>query len=220
MVAYVAYRSNASPPYIVFSSMRFRAVFVSEGCSFFARYSARAAARVLRREGVRCAVFPPEYPHRKLFAQYGVTAPSLAPLYRASAAGITRRYMEQRGMDAHCATVTFAAQSVTPELSRCVETLCSEIRYISLSVPRGGDSLVERLRIRYGVAASSAAPHADITIVVDDTPADGEALCLNDTLGVVFDSEHPNELLAALYLAGALDADALRVSSVTPTAGG
>ena len=219
MLGYIAYRSSFMPPLAVINGARFLAAYVVEGNSFHAKRSARAAARRLRREGVRRAVFPPDYPHRGIFAQYGVTSPPLAPLYRATAAKIALCFLAQRGIDARRATVAIAAQSATPELCRCVEALCAGVRYISLSVPRGGEALAARLRWKYGIAALDAAHRPDLALAFDNTPAEDGALCLDESLDVAYDSEYPNELLAALHLALALDTAALRVTSVTPTTG-
>ena len=91
MYGYVAYHTAEEPPYRGFGGVRFRAVYVAEGESLRARLSARAAARRLAREGVRCAVFPADYPYCEVFARYGVAPPPSAPLYRATAAAIVRR---------------------------------------------------------------------------------------------------------------------------------
>jgi len=210
-------RPPGAPPFRMIEGVRFRTVSVAPGKSFRAGLSARAAARTLRREGVRLAVFPPDCAYRAVFAKHGIAAPPLAPLYRAAAAGIVTRYLAQRGVEARRALLTFAADCVTPELCRCVRTLCADVRYIALAVPRGG-ALAQALRRDFGVAAQvgplDALLRADLIVTFDDTPAEGAVLRLDERLRVVFDSEHPNELLALLWRAGALDAASLRVRDV------
>ncbi|MBQ7713817.1 MAG: hypothetical protein IJT71_02895, partial [Oscillospiraceae bacterium] len=73
------------------------------------------------------------------------------------------------------------------------------------------------LRRAHGVAARVVPPgapmRAELTVAFDGVPAAG-ALRLDAGLDVAYDSGYPNELLAALWQAGALDADALDVRAV------
>lgn len=217
MFGYVAYRAPEMPPVRVIEGARFRAVYVLPESTLRARLSARAAARALARDGVREAVFPPEYPHREIFARRGIAAPQLTPLYRATAAAIVRRHLAQSKIDPRRASVTFAAESVTPELRRVVFALAADVRYIALAKPHGGDALAQALRRELGVAAQvgplDTLPSADLVVAFDDIA--GDALRLDEALRVVYDSPYPNELLAALWRAGAVNADALRVKNVT-----
>lgn len=217
MFGYVAYRAPEMPPVRVIEGARFRAVYVLPGNTLRARLSARAAARALARESVQAAVFPPEYTHRELFARYGIAAPPLAPLYRATAAAIVRRHLAQSEIEPRRASVAFAAESVTPELRRAVFALAADVRYIALAIPHGGDALAQALRRKLGVAARvgpfEMLPSADLVVAFDETECD--ALRLDETLRVVYDSPYPNELLAALWRAGAINADALCVKNVT-----
>lgn len=219
MFGLIAYRTEETPPEQVVDGVRFHTVRVAEGQGPRARLSARAAASALRRCGVRLALFPPEYPLLPSFARRGVVPPPLAPLYRAAAPAIVRRYMRQRGVDPRAAMVAFAAERITPELRRCVTELCGEIRYPALCVPSGGESLALSLRRDFGAAvrvgAADALPPPDLFVTFDDTPVPGEALRLDEGLNVQFDDPRPAALLALLHRAGALDADALSVKTLT-----
>lgn len=216
MLGYVAYRADglSAAPARMIGGARFRAVYVRRGDTLPARLSARAAARALRLDGVRCAVFPPDYPHRALFAGYGVSPPPLTPLCHAFAAGIVRRYAAQRGLDLRRAAVAFAARHVTPELRRAVWELSAEARYIVLRIPGGGEELARTLRRARGVAARVAAPgevvSAGLTVCFEPCGTElGEGAVLP-----LYAPEPPDgasraglELCAALFLAGALDAE-------------
>lgn len=223
MLGCVDYRADGSPaaPTRVIGGVRFRAVYVRRGDGIAARLSARAAARALRRSGVRRAVFPPDYPHRALFALYGVLPPPLTPLCHALAAPLTRRYAARHGLDLHRAAVAFAARHVTPELRRAVWELSAEARYIVLRIPEGGEKLACSLRRERGVAARVAAPgeaaSADLTVCFEPrgTPVEGMVLplCM---------PEPPDgapgaglELCAALFLAGAPGASSEKLSART-----
>lgn len=219
MFGLIAYRTEEKPPEQVVDGVRFHTVQVAEGQGPRARLSARAAASALRRGGVHLALFPPEYPLIQLFARRGVVPPPSAPLFRAAAPAIVRRYMRQRGVDPRAAMVAFAAERITPELCRCVTELCGEIRYPALCVPEGGESLALSLRRNFGAAVRvgtvDALPRPDLFVTFDDTPVPGEALCLDETLDIQFDDPRPVALLALLYRAGALDADALSIKTLT-----
>lgn len=220
MFGLIAYPADDVTPVRVVGGVRFRVVRAAEGHGLYAGLSARAAAAKLRREGVRCALFPPDYPFVPLFVRHGVEPPPLAPLYRAAAPAIVRRYMARCGIDPRAAMVAFAAEHTTPELVRCVAALCGEIRYIALCVPDGGEAFARALRREFGVAArvgaADALPRPDLTVVFDETGVPGGALYLDEALSVAFDDPRPNALLALLHRAGALDAAALRVVSVAP----
>ena len=213
MLGYVDYRADGAPaaPACVIGGVRVRAVYVRRGDGIAARLSARAAARALRRAGVRCAVFPPDYPHRALFAGYGVSPPPLTPLCHALAAGIVRRYAARRGLDLHRAAVAFAARHVTPELGRAVWELSAETRYIVLRIPGDSGELVRALRRERGVAVRVAAPgeavSVDLTVCFEPCGASGKGAVLP-----LYVLEPPDiyvsggnlELRAALFMAGAL----------------
>ena len=217
MFGWIAYDTADMPPVQAIEGVRFRVLRVAEGRSLRAALSAHRAANILRREGVRLALFPPDYPYIPLFARRGIQPPSPVPLYRAAAPAIVRRYLAEQGIDPCAAMVAFAARRVTPELKRCVATLCREIRYIALCAD-GGEALARALRRDYGVAArfgaSDALPPPDLTVVFDGLRVPGKALYLGDGLEVAFDSPYPAALLALLHGAGALDAGKLRVTSV------
>lgn len=210
MLGYVDYRAEgpSAAPARVIGGVRFRVIYVRRGDGIAARLSARTAARALRRGGVRCAVFPPDYPHRALFKGYGVSPPPLTPLYHALAAGIVRRYAARRGLDLQRAAVAFAAPRVTPELRQAVWELSDEARYIVLRIPGGGEELARSLRRARGVAARVAAPEeslsAGLTVCFEPCEASGEGVALPlyapEPPGGVSGAEL--ELCAALFLAG------------------
>lgn len=218
MFALVCDRAAEEPRRRVVEGVRFCAVYVTGGRTLRARLSQRVAARALARGGVREAVFLTRQTDRRIFAKYGVVPISAAPLYRATAADIVRRYLMQQGKHTHGITLAFAAERVTPELYRAIESLSADVRYLSLRVPDGA-ALVRRLQRERGVAVRlcrEESVRADLTVVFDGA-AEGTALRLDEQLCVTYDSPYPNELLAALWRAGALDADKLAVLSVSTT---
>ena len=216
---------RASPQ--VIGGVRFFAAAVRPGEGFPARLSARAAARSLRRAGIREALLPPDFPHEELFAAYGVRRISPAPLHRAAAAALARQWLAQHAVDPRGAVVCFAADHMTAELHAAVFALAADVRFVALAVPNAAP-LVEALRRKRGIAArpvASGEPScADLTLCFDPGGASGNVLPLYDPAlpveyilpeglavpqGVV-----PNELLAALWRAGALRVETLTVRHV------
>jgi len=217
MFGMVCAHAAQEPRERVVEGVRFRAAYVTEGDALRARMSCRGAARSLARAGVREAVFLAEGAERAAFAKRGVMPISAVPLYCATAAEIVRRYLAQEGMDPRGITLAFAAKRLTPELCGAIGSLASNVRYLVLRVPDGA-SLARRLQRERGVAVrlcGEERAHADLTVALDEAEAEGAVLRLDDSLCVTYDSPYPNELLAALWRAGALDADQLKVLSVS-----
>lgn len=216
MFGMVCARAAQEPRERVVKGVRFRAAYVTEGDALRARLSCRGAARSLARAGVREAVFLAEGAERAAFAKRGVMPISAVPLYCATAAEIVRRYLTQGGMDPRGITLAFAAKRLTPELCGAIGSLASDVRYLVLRVPDGA-ALARRLQRERGVAVrlcEDGPLRADLTAAFDGADSAGEVLRFDETLRVAYDHPYPNELLAALRRAGALDADQLTVLSV------
>lgn len=216
MIGLVAYRGEGAPP-LVIGGVRFCGAFVRRGVSLRAKLSALAAARALARAGVRRAVFPRDYPFLELFLRRGVVPVCTAPLYRATAADIVRVYLAQRGTTPRETPLTLAAERVTPELRHAAELLASETRRLTVAAA-GGETLARELLRRHGVvlllADPAAPPGEGLCVVFDALPARSEALRLDETLRVAYAGAPPAPLLAAVWSAGAVNADALRAEKV------
>ena len=199
--------------------VRFQAVYVLPGNGLRARRSLFAAARTLRRAHVRQAAFLTDPLPRAFLEAHGVCGVSTAALHRAAAAQLVLRCFEQRGMEPRRASVTLAAETVTPELWRAAGELMRTVRYISLCVP-DGEELARFLRRAQGAAVRLVTPGeaaaADLTVCFDPCfETRGNMLALGDpALSVMYDDDLPAQVLAALYEAGALDVLQLRVRAV------
>ena len=217
MFALVCDHAAEEPRERVVEGVRFQAVYATGGETLRARLSQRAAARALARRGIREAALLAQDVDRAVFTKRGIAPIGTVPLYRATAAAIVRRYLAKKGLSPHDTTLAFAAERVTPELYRAIESLSADVRYLALRAPDGA-ALAGRLQRERGVAVrlcDKVPLHANLTVVFDNTVAEGNVLRLDDTLRVSYDSPYPNVLLAALWRAGALDADSLMVLSVT-----
>lgn len=217
MFGMVCDHGGEEPRERVVEGIRFQAVYVTGGDTLRARLSQRAAARALVCRGVREAAFLAQDVDRAVFTKRGVAPISAAPLYRATAAAIVRRYMTRKGLSPRDTTLAFAAKRMTPELYRAIESLSDDVRYLALRASDGA-ALAGRLQRERGVVVrlcGEGSPRADLTVVFDGAAEEKTMLRLDDMLCVTFDSPYPNELLAALWRAGALDAGRLPVLSVS-----
>ena len=79
--------------------LRFCTAFVLRGEGMAARLSARRAAKYLRGQRVHQAVFPKNYPHKDVFARYGILPPSDRALRQVKAAEIICCAMEKLGLN-------------------------------------------------------------------------------------------------------------------------
>ena len=217
MFALVCDHAAEEPRERMVEGVRFQAVYVTGGDTLRARLSQCAAARALARRGVREAAFLAQDVDRAVFANRGIVPISAVPLYRATAAAIVRRYLAQKELSPRDITLAFATERMTPELYRTIESLSADVRYLVLRAPDGA-ALAGRLQRERGVAVrlcDKVPLHANLTVVFGNTAAEGNALRLDDTLRVTYDSPYPNVLLAALWRAGALNTDSLTVLSAT-----
>ncbi|MBR3562095.1 MAG: hypothetical protein IKN81_11330 [Oscillospiraceae bacterium] len=219
MFGMVCEHTAEEPRLRVVEGVRFCAVYVTGGNTLRARLSCRAAARALARQGVREAVFLSPRIDREPFARRGIAPIAAAPLHRAAAASIVRKALAERGLDPRHATVAFVAERVTPELCCAVKRLSADVRYLVLRVPDGA-ALAKRMQRECGVAIrqwGDVPPRIDLIAAFDGAEAAGTILRLDDALCVAYNSGYSNELLAALWRAGALDAERLEVLSAGTT---
>lgn len=192
----------------------FHVAKVRDGSMLAARLSALRAARVLSGLGVRTAVFPPDYPFGRIFARYGIVPPDTEALNRAAALPAIRLALAQLGVEPRRAHVALAAPCVTSELGMLALSLCDEVGRISLRAGSGEERLARELMRAKGVALGCGTDRADLTAAYGDAEAKGAVLRLDAKRRIEFESEYPDELLAALLNAGALKASALKVRRV------
>lgn len=219
MLGYVSFRAGAASaaPVREVGGIPVRAVSVLPGDTLRARFSARTAACALLHSGVRRAVFEEKAIQRAAFVRRGIEELTAAPLFRATAAALTRRCMAQRALDPRRSVVALAAEASWPELWHAAEALCADVRYLVLAAPDGA-MLAARLRRSRGVAVHLAAPdstlRADLTVAFDDVRVPAATLRLDSSLHAVYSGGMSIAALTLRLCAGALDADALHVESV------
>ena len=115
--------------------LRFCTAFVLRGEGMAAQLSARRAAKYLRGQRVHQAVFPKNYPHKDVFARYGILPPSDRALRQVKAAEIICCAMEKLGLQKSRARIALIAASPSAALESAAVALAREVRYLSLCAP-------------------------------------------------------------------------------------
>ena len=116
-----------------------------------ARARAGRAARRLWEAGVRCAVFPVDFPYTALFLRQGIAPVETVPLRRALAAPLTRRRLEGLSRRPTEAVVGLCGDRMSRELWDGARALALRYRYVLLDAP-GGEELARELRREYGIS--------------------------------------------------------------------
>ena len=207
---------------------RFCTAFVLRGEGMAARLSARRAAKYLRGQRVHQAVFPKNYPHKDVFARYGILPPSDRALRQVKAAEIICCAVEKLGLQKSRARIALIAASPSAALESAAVTLAREVRYHSLCAP--GDERIARALYWDCGASVSVCPRAaegtaDLAVCFDDVPPPfGAVLPLAEALLKVeygaaeIEDAAPdwdqNQLICALYAALVRRADEIWVKDV------
>lgn len=134
------------------------------GCTFLTLNLGRAArgalagyhagrwARQMRKQGVRTAVFPVDFPYTAVFLREGITPVDPLPLQRAVCADCVRRRLEELQVPPAQAVVAVAGEHMSREMEETARALALSYRYVLLSVPSGGEEFAREMRRRYGAA--------------------------------------------------------------------
>ncbi len=187
-----------------------------------------AAARRLRTQGVRQAVFPVDLPCTSLFLRQGIMPVDVLALRQALAVPLVQRQLTDRGLSGTQATIAVSGQHLSRPLMDAVKTLAIRYRYVLLDVP-GGEKFARGLRREYGISlllspGREQLERADALLLYgrrEGLRAENAicyALCPGDDLGwqavryglpaALAEQTEPNccreQLLAALYGAGSL----------------
>lgn len=127
----------------------------------------RAARRLLAR-GVSRTLAPPDFPWWSVLKGEGLSPVDPEDLIQSMAVPLALSHLERRGIPAAAAAVRVTGDQVTTRLERAVVELCAAVRYVSLTVPAGGQALARRLALEYGVALLPEG--ADTTLTLAFSP--------------------------------------------------
>ena len=203
--------------------VRFLVVRVQRCGGIRTGWSARRAARILRKNGVTEAVFPRNFPDAAHFAARGIVPVDVRPLREAAAASLIRCALAQWGIAPQKATVALCASRVTRAYMTAAEQLAGDTRYLQLCAGEGAWELSLALRRRFGAAAPvlRTPEGADIALCFDGSAACSAACVLplcSPALRIQYAGmetcvEEPEQFLAARYVSLALRAEEIACTS-------
>lgn len=191
----------------------YRVYLKKEG--LFAPFWRKKQWKIMRRRGVRFAIFPPELGAEA--AACGIRPFSVAPLRRALLGQLVGR--------GRCACLR--ADGVDGDVERAALLLAKRYRYVMLDVGRGEEDLTALLYRRFGVGRC-AAGQPEMTVTFRDERPVGPAVCLGERCGeyqsACYEIEGwtgeniPEAYLCALFLAGKRKKEELCVKSLVSNA--
>lgn len=158
MIAYISYRKDHRSPSIsrrVIAGAAFPVLsypWQRHPAGPLSRRMALLWAGRLKREGVRSAVFPLDFPYTALFIRQGILPADPLPLQMALAPHLVRRRLDALGLEPTRAVVALSGQRLTAELADAARMLALAYRYVFLDVPSGGEGFARSLRRSFGVS--------------------------------------------------------------------
>lgn len=198
------------------------AVATVPSSGLLAGYRRGRALRKLRRQGVRTCVLPSGLTAEA--ARWGLGAMPVQELRLA----LLPQLLDMQG-DLRRATAVLRADCADAAVYRAAAVLASRVRYVILQVGAGGTALAEALRRRFGLCAGSV-ESAALTVSFGGAPEQGAVICLGADCGryqrLTYGAPEellgpwpPSEqLLAALYQAGEIKKEEIRVKTIAPNA--
>lgn len=113
---------------------------------------AERAARQMREQGVRRAVFPIDFPHTAVFLRFGITPVDPLPLRIALCVPFVKSRLKSLGLTDTQAVIAIAGNHMTSEIAETARALALSYRYVMLSVGSGGEAFARELRRQYGIS--------------------------------------------------------------------
>lgn len=118
----------------------------------FAARRAASAAKKMRAQGVRRAVFPVDFPHTAIFLRHGIAPVDPMPLRKVLAPQYVRRRLDAIALAPTQAVVAVAGEHLSSEMMQTVQELALAYRYVMLSVRSGGEEAARNLRRQFGIS--------------------------------------------------------------------
>ena len=119
---------------------------------FWAGHRLRKAAKKLSRAGVRRVLAPEDFQSWQVLEEYGLHPMDPCPFLRANAAPLSVAALKRSGRVPERSAVALRALKADRAVVLAAEELCSQVRELCISAPRGGEALSHRLRWEYGMA--------------------------------------------------------------------
>ena len=158
MLGYIDYRTPASDEAYLRQEKRHGGTFLvlnmGRGVQgFFASRRAASAAKQMRAQGIRRAVFPVDFPHTAVFFRCGIVPIDTLPLQQILCVPYVRRQLDHLGLSGTQAVIAVSGVSVSEAMARTVRDLSRTYRYVLLSVSSGGEELAGAIGKTSRVAA-------------------------------------------------------------------
>lgn len=119
---------------------------------FWAGLRMQKAAKKLARAGVRRVLVPEGFRDWEKLGGYGLRPMDPCPFLRANAASLSVAALRRSGRRPERSSMALRALKADRAVVLTAEELCSQVRDLCISVPRGGEELKKHLRWEYGVA--------------------------------------------------------------------
>ena len=157
MLGYIAYQENSTDKAYMRQEKRHGGSFLvldmgHSARGMFAPHRAASAAKQMRAQGVRRAVFPFDFPHTAVFLRHGIAPVDTLPLQRALCVPYVRKKLSGMGLSGTQAVIAVVGTSVGEVLAQTVRDLSRSYRYVLLSVSSGGDAFAAEMRRQYGIS--------------------------------------------------------------------
>lgn len=111
----------------------------------------RRAVRVLRGNGVRRVLAPPEFPCWQQLAQGGILPVDTVPFLQGMSVPLAMAALERSGVVPEQATVMLAGRTATKAFCRAAIDLCPLVQNLVITAPTGGAALANYLRREFGL---------------------------------------------------------------------
>ena len=155
MIGYISYTEETKTWSVAEKNLlglRFLQVTLPGGRKLLGKWYAARAARAMEKLRIRQAVFPCDFPWQDLFIRRGVLPVDTLPFHRRMAPQVVKKAMADRGLSPGSSTVAVVGERMTGELEKILTELALQMRYLTLSVPYGGEDFCQSLRREYGVS--------------------------------------------------------------------
>ena len=195
MLGYIEYDENTKTVRLeqrrVMGGMFLSLTFGRENRGVGGRWKVIRAAKRMREEGVRQAVFPVDFPYTSEFLRQGVVPVDTLPLRREVCPYYVRRRLRELQIQPERGIIALSGGYLSRELREAAQTMALDFRYVMLAVPEGGEELARHLRRMYGVSL--------LLKPTRDQLERADALMLFDPRG---DLSCENKVFCALYPGG------------------
>lgn len=111
----------------------------------------RRAGRTLRRGGVLRTLVPADFDRWPVWERYGLLPVDPSPLVRSQGGPLALEALRRQGIRPERATVALRGLRADRDMTLAAACLCTQVRHLVVTAPRGGWELALWLRREFGV---------------------------------------------------------------------